>query len=231
MEERKEVTLTVGVTAGILHKDGKLLIQRRKERGSVIAGKTFLGDYEVPGGSLKQEEREQLLKALAIEKFWKEQAWMRKGIEEVLHIPSVREVLGVVLQREVEEEEGLELSLRQHNLLYKGAEGLYRTILVQKAVGKIDISICVPVLPDEWRGVPTGEIEWASPERIRELAHKPKGEQIVSGWGKRMCQAMLWYLTFSLNPDYREEARIYLREILRGLPGKPYPYLETVNII
>src|SRR3989344_5974117 len=47
---------TVGVFAGIMRQDGKLLLRRRVETESIIPGQSFMGNWELPGGGVMQQE-------------------------------------------------------------------------------------------------------------------------------------------------------------------------------
>lgn len=231
-----EIDLTVGVFAGILNEEGKELIQRRVTKYSAVPGKSFYGDYELPGGGLTETELRQFFKAAALRRLLPDMhLWLSERLKtDKLYTPLTKEPLQVALKREVKEEEGLTIIPGYASDVTK----LYRTVLVQTKINKIDIAIVVPVLPSQWSGEPTGEIvEWVTPRRIKELCLKPKGEQIVSGWGKRMCQMMLWVFTATnafgeplSKPEYKEEAQKYLDEILEEKGYYPGA-LETVNII
>lgn len=225
MAEKKEITLTIGVFSGFMNGDGKLLIQRRKEGGSNIPGKDFYGDYELPGGGLTQEEMERLRKAV----LW--QHCYAKDLEDLLFpeivIESPGTILAEALKREALEEEGLTINCHYFDPYYPSA---YRAVLVQEKLFKIDLAISVPLGVKEWLGTPTGEIEWADTERIKELSQKPKGEQILSGWGKRMCQMMLWCLTYSCDFRIAASAKIYLAEIQREKGYSPL-VRETLSVI
>lgn len=50
MEEK--VKATIGVFAGIINQEGKLLLRRRRETSSIIPGKSFKGCWELPGGGV-----------------------------------------------------------------------------------------------------------------------------------------------------------------------------------
>ncbi len=55
---------TIGVFAGLLTSEGKNRLQRRIEKDSIIPGKTFEGDYELPGGRVGETD---LKKALTLD--------------------------------------------------------------------------------------------------------------------------------------------------------------------
>jgi 8-oxo-dGTP pyrophosphatase MutT (NUDIX family) len=71
--------ITVGVFAGIFNESGKLLLRRREEGNSIISSESNLGEWELPGGTVEEEN--------------------------VLKTTS--EFIGKELAREVEEETGL----------------------------------------------------------------------------------------------------------------------------
>ena len=60
---------TIGVFAGIINKEGKLLLQQRIEKRSIIPGKSYKGDWELPGGKVKEGS---LRHALTLEVLTKE---------------------------------------------------------------------------------------------------------------------------------------------------------------
>lgn len=94
----EKIKTTVGVFAGILRQsDGRLLLRRRAEIPSIIPGKSFKGNWELPGGGVMEAER-------------------------VLYHHLVKE-----LEREVKEEIGIPISVDpmppMHPLLFKGPRG------------------------------------------------------------------------------------------------------------
>ena len=52
----EKIKATVGVFAGIINEDGKLLLRRRTEIPSIIPGKSFKGCWELPGGGVMVAE-------------------------------------------------------------------------------------------------------------------------------------------------------------------------------
>lgn len=94
----EKVKTTVGVYAGILRlSDGKLLLRRRTEIPSIIPGKSFKGNWELPGG----------------------------GVMETEKVPYCH--LTNELKREVEEETGISIEVNpmppMYSVLFKGPEG------------------------------------------------------------------------------------------------------------
>lgn len=54
----EKISTTVGVFAGILDQaTGKLLLRRRVEEDSIIPGKSFKGNWELPGGGVMDMEK------------------------------------------------------------------------------------------------------------------------------------------------------------------------------
>jgi len=55
----EKISTTVGVFAGILDQvaTGKLLLRRRVEENSIIPGKSFKGNWELPGGGVMNMEK------------------------------------------------------------------------------------------------------------------------------------------------------------------------------
>ncbi len=51
-----KVKATIGVFGGIINKEGKLLLRRRTETSSIIPGKSFKGNWELPGGGVEVED-------------------------------------------------------------------------------------------------------------------------------------------------------------------------------
>lgn len=84
----------------------------------------------------------------------------------------------------------------------------------------IDWALCYPV-EDVISPENIGEGEqsegalFVSPSEAKELANKPAGECIVSGWGKRMSLLIINALAlYSPNKEYREKAKELLKEIM-----------------
>lgn len=57
-EKVEKISTTVGVFAGVLSQTtGKLLLRRRVEEDSIIPGKSFKGNWELPGGGVMDMEK------------------------------------------------------------------------------------------------------------------------------------------------------------------------------
>jgi len=174
---------TVGVFAGLLTNKGKVRLQRRIEKGSIIPGKTYEGDYELPGGRVEEKN---LLKALTLE------------------------VLGKELIREVEEELGVVIKHHPNPPLYLA---IYED--AEKGICDWAFMIPVPSGPAYWdESSPTKRtVIDVDPEELRKLADEPKGHQLLSGWGKRMCRMSLGALLQSHVEKYYTQAGDFLDTI------------------
>jgi len=172
---------TIGIFAGLLTSSGKLRLQRRIEKGSIIPGKSYEGDYELPGGRVGEND---LKKALSLE------------------------VLKNELTLRVEKDLGI--NVKTHIL-----PSVYLAIFEDPAKDICDWAFMMPIMPFYWDERASAERTTidVSPQELYQLAQRPKGEQLLSGWGKRMCRLSLGALLNSSNPDYQFEARKYLDEI------------------
>jgi len=52
MKVEEKIEATIGIFAGIINEEGKLLLRRRVEENSIIPGKSFKGCWELPGGGV-----------------------------------------------------------------------------------------------------------------------------------------------------------------------------------
>ena len=112
-------------------------------------------------------------------------------------------------QRETKEELGLAVSM-------PSKFQLYRAKFFNEKTGVEDWAITIPLPPECWDE--QAEIKRQTidinPEELFSLAMQPKGEQLLSGWGKRMCRMSLGAIfAASTNPKYVNEARIMLTEV------------------
>jgi len=174
---------TIGVFAGLLTSDGKIRLQRRIEKDSLIPGKTFEGDYELPGGRVGEKD---LKKALTLE----------------------------VLQRELVLRVKSDLGI---TIITHPNPPLYLAVLEDAARGICDWAFAMPVPPppaywDENAPTTRKTID-VSPFELYELAQQPKGQQLLSGWGKRMCRMGLAAFLCSQNVAYCSEAKEYLYQV------------------
>jgi len=114
-------------------------------------------------------------------------------------------LFGQELAREVEEETGLLIEVPPMPVMLPA-------VYINKDEERVDLAFVIPVGVVSERPA-TGQSIYVSPEELRELAAQPQGEQIVSGWGARMCRMALMALCNSPNRQYVEEARTMLLEI------------------
>ena len=117
------------------------------------------------------------------------------------------------LKREIEEEVGgieTEIPLMS---------AMYPTVFTKKYPDKeIKDSAFVIIIKNwKWIGKPKGEIMWVNPNELKRLAEKPKGQQLLSGWGKRMCRMALKSLSHSSVLEYQIQAKKMLTEIQKEL--------------
>lgn len=170
----------ISVFAGIFNEDGKILLRRRK-RESPNAPCPYEGDWELPGGTIEEEN-----------------VWKAKD----------ERIMGQELLREVKEETGLSIEP-------PFIPAMYPTVYVDEQKREIDIAFVIPI--GTMRDKPTvGENTYASPKELRELAQRPKGERLVSGWGSRMCRMALMALHSSPNVQFRKDAQKILSEIQKN---------------
>jgi ADP-ribose pyrophosphatase YjhB (NUDIX family) len=114
-------------------------------------------------------------------------------------------IFGKELAREVMEETGLSIETPVMPILYPA-------VYVNKEKGKIDCAFLIPIgiIAEE----PTkGENIYVDPKELKERAERPIGEQLVSGWGKRMCRMALMAFQYSPNSKYKNDAKKLLAEI------------------
>jgi len=176
---------TVGVFAGILNQDGGLLLRRR---------------------TLPEEEKS-LISGKTIKRDWELPGGIAEQ-EEMLVASNERGLISA-LKREVREELGLEIDVSLPLQTFP-------VVLAKElAPGKVanDIAMLIIVQPERWKGVPGGETMWVTPPVLEALAKKPAGEQLLSGWGKRMHRMSLIALSYSPNEDFRRQAQETLEKI------------------
>jgi 8-oxo-dGTP pyrophosphatase MutT (NUDIX family) len=117
-------------------------------------------------------------------------------------------IFGKELAREVMEETGLSIKISVMPILHSA-------VYVDREKGKVDCAFLIPI--GIVREKPTkGENIYVTPKELKKLAEKPVGEQLVSGWGKRMCRMALMAFQYSPNPMYRREAKKLLTEIYQA---------------
>ncbi|MCH7605232.1 hypothetical protein IID24_04575 [Patescibacteria group bacterium] len=113
-------------------------------------------------------------------------------------------------RRETREELGF---VPTHRIVFSH---LYRAVLVNEEQGFEDWAFVLPVPPHIWN--PDAQMKRdvvdVGPKELRELALRPRGNQLLSGWGKRMCRLSLGTIVAS-SPDgiYKAQAATMLDEI------------------
>jgi 8-oxo-dGTP pyrophosphatase MutT (NUDIX family) len=186
----ERIKTTVGVYAGILRwSDGKLLLRKRTEIPSDIPGKSFRGNWELPGG----------------------------GVEEAETVPYHH--LAVELLREIEEEVGIPIQLGiphassispmppMHAVLFKGPGG-YDLAMVTPIVTSLE--------PTKGETVWVSIMELEQLAKEFEPADKKTGKDgkgLLGGYGKRMHCMALKALCSSPRAFFRTEAERMLLAI------------------
>ncbi len=186
---KKKFEATVGVFAGILNENGELLVRRRVLEGEE---KSLIISEKVYGDY-------ELPGGIAEQK-------------EMLAIGNEKGLIAVA-KRETKEELGLEINPPLTSLMIPI---IFTKEFADKKIVN-DIAFVIPIQPDQWTGEPEGEVVWVAPDELRELAEKPKGEQLLSGWGKRMCRMSLHALCYSPNSVIRKKATDMLLLIQKEL--------------
>ena len=182
---REKFITAIGVFAAILNYEGGLLIRRR---------------------TLPEEEKS-LISGKIIKGDWE----LPGGIveEEEMLVAGNEKGLIKALKREVKEELGLEIDISLPLQMFP-------VVLVKDPFpGKVtnDIAMLIIIQPNWWKGIPKGKTMWVVPKVLEELTKKPAGEQLVSGWGKRMHRMSLIALSHSPDEDFRREAKETLEKI------------------
>lgn len=190
MEKAK---VAVGVYAGILNNGGKLLLRRRTEIESIIPGKSFKGNWELPGGGIMETKEESIPYNYAVKE----------------------------LKREVEEEVGVGISIGKmppfYPVMFRGPAGYDLAVVTPVQQEQISNLIAGQVIP-----AIKGDSTFVSTEELNELAREfvpadkkngIDGKGLVSGYGKRMHCMALRVLSESRNADCSRQAVRTLVEI------------------
>lgn len=193
MEKAK---VAIGVYAGILNGQGKILLRRRIGEDSIIPGKSFKGNWELPGGGVMETDEESIPYSYAVKE----------------------------LKREVEEEVGIKIAIIKmppfYPVMFKGAAGYDLAIVTPVQQEQISDLIAGQVIP-----AIKGDSIFVSTEELNELAREfvpadkkkgVEGKGLLSGYGKRMHCMALQVLTESRNADYSRQAVRTLVEIQEG---------------
>ena len=183
-----KLVTTIGAFIGLLNPvhEGRLLLRRRVEEGSILPGTSFMGNWELPGGGA--QEAEQLLYSH-------------------LH----REAL-----RELEEEVGIEITLARDQIFpmygaqFKGPQGydLSMVIPVVRNLESTKGETCW-VSPEELNQLAQDFV--SATDAKKQGLSEARG--VVSGWGKRMHWMSLCALTHSPNSEFVRQAQATIAQI------------------
>ena len=185
----ERLTTTVGAYVGILNpdKDGKLLLIRRTEDGS-ITSQSFYGNWELPGGGVDESENAPY-DHVRMEAF-------RELIEET----------GIDLTRSIGEIFPL------YTALFKGSRGydLAGVIPILAVKEPIEGVAHCWVSTEELNQLAR---EFISPKDAKEQGLL-EAQGLVSGFGKRMHFMALSALIHSENPEFIRQAETTLEEVI-----------------
>lgn len=188
--EREKAKIAVGVFAGILNREGKLLLRRRVETNSIIPERSFKGCWELPGGGIMETDEESI----------------------PYNYPAKE------LKREVEEEVGLKIVIGQmpplYPVMFKGPAGydlaMITPIHPEQILGEFDIKgDFLFVSPEKLNELAK---EFVSADKKKGIGRKG----LVGGYGKRMHCMSLMALSESGNSNYSRQAVRTLLEIQKG---------------
>ena len=191
-----KLVTTVGTFVGLLSsirtraRDGRLLLRRRTEEGSILPGISFMGNWELPGGSVQETER-----------------------PRYDHL--VLEAL-----REIEEEVGIKIAVDpeddSHQIFsmyaaqFKGSQGYDLSVVIPMIYG-------LEPTKGETCWVSPEELNQLAQDFVSVTDAKKQGlsgaQGIVSGWGKRMHWMSLCALTHSPNLKFVRQAQLTIADI------------------
>ncbi len=181
---RAKMKTNVGVFAGILRQtDGRLLLRQRTEIPSIIPGKFFNGNWELPGGGVEEAEIV-LYNHLTAEL-----------IREILEEVEIKFQWGISLASQMNPMPPM------HALLFKGPEG-YDLAMVTV----LETSL----LPLKGRTLWVNAEQLARLVKEFEPADKKTGKDgkgLLGGYGKRMHCMALQALCSSRDPESAERAK------------------------
>lgn len=181
----EKALFTVGVFAGIINSsDGRLLLRRRTEEGSILPGQSFRGNWELPGGGVTEGEK-------------------------IPYNHLIRE-----LERELVEEIGASPPMEPGPMFFTASfknpkTGAYDLALVTPILVPEPRDLTGDTL---W--VSPGELNQLAKEFVAsDKKTGADGKGLLSGWGKRMHCMALAALCYSPNQGYAKQARDMLAEI------------------
>lgn len=182
MEEKRFIP-TIGVFAGILNQHGRLLLRKRtlsEEKKSQISDKVKGGEWELPGGTVEDEEM--IL------------AGNENGLVQAL-------------KREIREEIGFEISISLPLRTFPVV--IAKELTPGKITRDVALLVIVESneIIRKVSEAPFGECLWSNTSMVNELAKGNDVGKLVSGWGKRMHRMSLIALLYSGKPDFSSEAQ------------------------
>ncbi|PIP24409.1 MAG: hypothetical protein COS25_00930 [Candidatus Nealsonbacteria bacterium CG02_land_8_20_14_3_00_37_10] len=193
---KEKAKIAVGVYAGILNSEGKLLLRRRTETGSIIPGRSFKGNWELPGGGIMETDEESIPYSYAVKE----------------------------LKREVREEVGIRLTISKmpplFTVMFKGPAGYDLAMVTpvqSEQISNLSVGQGIEGMKGDFIFVSTEELNELAREFVS--ADKKKGidgKGLLSGYGKRMHCMALMALFKSRNTDYSRQAATTLTQIQEG---------------
>ena len=188
MPEGEKLLSTTGILMAILNpeREGRLLLRQREEQSSLIPGKSFLGNWELPGGGA------------------------RVPVGQVPYDYLLQEGL-----RELEEEVGIHLEVRgmpaMYSTLYAPARD-HALVVPQVAIASPTKGKTRWASVEEMNQLARDYV----PADIAKAQGLSEARGLVSGWGGRMHCACLAAMRHSPNQEFVLEARRTLDEIVRA---------------
>lgn len=181
-----EARFTVGVFAGLIGPNGKLLLRRRTEEGSIIPNQSFRGNWELPGGGVMEQDSPQISYDLLRREL------IREVIEEVdVKIDDLIRPMPPFYPAPFKRGNGYDL-------------GLVTPIILE----------VVPIVKGDHLWVDPDELNQLAREFIAAKKDPPvEGKGLLSGYGKRMHCMALATLAVSNNDEYASQAYRTLTEI------------------
>jgi len=183
-----KASMVMGVYAGIMNlaEEGKLLLRRRTEEHSIIPGKSFKGNWELPGGAVN----EALSSSVPYNYYLTDL------------VKSVKERTGIALP-----ESTLATMPMMQLVLFKGPAG-YDLAAVTPVITAIR-----PTVADTIYVSPKELAQLAKEFVAADEKTGKDGVGLLSGEGKRMHCMALAALCHSPNPEYAKQAAEMLQEI------------------
>lgn len=181
----EKAKMVMGVYAGIMNpeEDGKLLLRRRVEEHSIIPGKSFKGNWELPGGAVLESPDDSI--------------FYNHYLADLLK--NVKERTGISLNPTV--------LPPMHLVMLKGAAGYdLAAVAISFSIEEPSVKDTIYVSPEELAQL-ANEFVAADPKTGKD------GVGLLSGYGKRMHCMALTALCQGPNREYVKEAVEMLGEI------------------